>query len=102
MIEIRNCSGKNVTAHVLIILNLWLGIIGSSAWCGEQNDSDEKLKHGQGLFDAGEILQAMELFEEMVAFQPDHKNARGMLFKCYRFVGIEYYGQSRYQRAIDV
>jgi len=88
--------------NLLVLFILLLAPFSSSAWCQEQMDINEKLELGRDLFEAGELLRAAELFEEVIASNPAHESARSMLFTCYRFVGIEYYGWSRYTDAIDV
>ncbi len=102
MLRIINFSGMNGTVHLLVLFTLLLALFSPSAWCQEQKGIDEKLESGRVLFEAGELHRAAKLFEEVIASQPAHESARSMLFTCYRFMGIEYYGLSRYTDAIDV
>ncbi|MCK5127248.1 MAG: hypothetical protein KAR42_13420 [candidate division Zixibacteria bacterium] len=68
----------------------------------EQKVFDEQLEQGRSFFEAGKLARAAEVLEEIVKTRHDSEDARGMLFTCYRFMGIEYYGMSRYEDAINV
>ncbi len=87
--------------YLLIPFIFLLALFSSSAWCHEQRDIDKKFERGQRLFEAGDLHRAAALLEEVIASQPASQSARSMLFACYRFIGIEYYEQSRCQDAIN-
>lgn len=86
--------------YALVFLVLLVSLPGSSAWCDDKGSIDENFERGRSFFESGDLSGAAALLEEVVASQPDHEQARTMLFECHRFLGIEYYGQSRYDDAI--
>lgn len=91
----------NKKLNILVLLIFFLTSFGLSARDGEPEDIDEKLERGRVLYEAGNLLQAAEIFEEVVVSQPGNEMAKSTLFTCYKFAGIVLYGQSRCQDAID-
>ncbi len=91
----------NRKLYILALLISFMTSFGSPVWSNEPEDIDEKIERGRVLYEAGDLLRAAKIFEDVVAFQPGNEMAQSMLFTCYKFAGIELYGQSRCQDAIN-
>lgn len=101
MPDISKNTAKGGPRIALIVLILCMALVGQPAWGQEKLDIDELMERGRRHLEAGELHQAASIVEEVIVSQPDHQAARSMLFTCYRFIGIEHYGQLRCHDAIE-
>ncbi len=93
-------SGTSFIWFRVILFCIGLMFLNSIIQCHEQKDLDKRLEKGRRLFESGNLIPAAEILEEIVKTRHDSESVKGMLFTCYRFIGIEYYGLSRYEDAI--
>ncbi len=84
------------------LLVLVVCLSGAAARGQAQKSVEANLERGRQLLEEGRLIEASEVLEKVLKEQPDNKSAREMLITCYRFTGIEYYGQSDCSHAVAV
>ncbi|MEW5994770.1 MAG: hypothetical protein AB1744_10285, partial [Candidatus Zixiibacteriota bacterium] len=65
-----------------------------------QKEVDAAYRSAQEAFQKGELAKAIADWEKVERLAPDYLSVRRYLVSAYKFVGVELYGQNRFQEAV--
>ncbi|MBU0982448.1 MAG: tetratricopeptide repeat protein, partial [candidate division Zixibacteria bacterium] len=76
--------------------------LGSVSEAADPADIKDQLARGRNLFEAGNLERAIAVFESVDSLAPGTPSVHQLLLTAYRYLGIDYYGQSRCEEAVAV
>ena len=65
-----------------------------------RREVEDTYASGQRAFQAGELTQAIELWERVERLAPGFESVRAYLVNAYKFVGVELYGRDQLEQAV--